>query len=207
VVKATRYCALLICLTALPLLLGGYPILRLWVGQDYARHSVVFLEILIVGNAIRLLGYPYALVVVATAKQHLATLSGVIEAAVNVAVSVYLVRRIGAAGVAIGTFVGAFVGLGVHLALSMVRTRATILLSRLTFVLQGLLRPLSCIVPSVLMLPLWRRLNTIPASPTIIAIWLFATVGIVWLVGLTGTERLQFKNTLLRKARWKQVSA
>jgi O-antigen/teichoic acid export membrane protein len=55
------------------------------------------------------------MVAVATGKQHLATIAGVTEAIVNLSVSIYLVQRIGAVGVAIGTLVGAFVCLGLHL--------------------------------------------------------------------------------------------
>ena len=49
------------------------------------------------------------------ASKQLATIAGVAEAIVNLSVSIYLVQRIGAVGVAIGTLVGAFVSLGLHL--------------------------------------------------------------------------------------------
>jgi O-antigen/teichoic acid export membrane protein len=205
VVTTTRYCALLICLIGLPLLLFAYPVLKLWVGDSYAMHTVLFLEILILGNAIRQLGYPYALVVVATGKQHLATMSGVIEAAVNVCVSIYLVERIGAVGVALGTLVGAFVSVGVHLTVSMMLTRSTILLSRRVLLLQGLMRPLACVIPSLLLLPFWRRSSMLPANPSAIALWALTTLGIAWFVGLTWSERLQLRNTAFRLIHWDQV--
>lgn len=206
VVKATRYCALLICLIGLPLLFGAYPVLKVWVGRNYALRSVLFLEVLVIGNAIRQLGYPYALVVVAIGKQHLATISCVVEAVINVAVSIYLVRKMGAVGVALGTLAGAFISLGVHMTVSMVLTRSAILLSRRSFISEGLLRPLSCIIPSLLLVPFWRRLNMIPANPIGVAMWIFATAAIAWFIGLTGRERMQLKDTAFRLARWNQAS-
>jgi O-antigen/teichoic acid export membrane protein len=198
VVKTTRLCTLLICLIGLPLFLGAYPALKLWVGHDYAIRSVLFLQVLVLGNAIRQLGYPYSLVVIATGKQHLATIAGVAEAIVNVCVSIYLVQKIGAVGVAIGTLVGAFVSIGVHLIVSMRLTRSTISVSRLRFGVEGLLRPLLCIIPSILLLPYWRRLTMLPLSPFWIVIWALATLGTAWHIGLTSAERHGVKETALR---------
>ncbi len=58
--RSTRYCGVLLVLTGLPLLLYGYPILSLWVGADYARHSILLLEILTIANMMRLCMLPYA---------------------------------------------------------------------------------------------------------------------------------------------------
>ena len=55
--------------------------------------------------------------------QHLATISAIAEAFVNILVSVLLVTRMGAAGVAIGTLIGAFVSVGMRLLVSIPRTR------------------------------------------------------------------------------------
>lgn len=189
VIKFTRYCALLMFLIGLPLLFGSYPLLRLWVGHDYAIRSALFLEVLVLGNMIRMMAYPYAIAVVATGKQHLATISPVAEAAVNVIVSIYLVQRTGAVGVAIGTLVGAFVCLGVTLAVSMKHTRATILMSRRRFVSEGLLRPLMCVIPSLLLLPFWKRSAVLQVKPLWIAIWTLATLAIAWFVGLSAQDR------------------
>ena len=116
VIRVTRYCTLLLCLLGLPILFGAYPLLSLWVGHEYAIRSALYLEILVIGNVVRQLTCPYVLVVVATGSQHLATISAIAEAAVNILVSVLLVTRMGAVGVAIGTLAGAFVGVGMHLA-------------------------------------------------------------------------------------------
>ena len=197
VVKVTRFCSLLICLLGLPLFLGAYPLLKLWVGHAYAIRSALFLEVLVLGNAIRMIGYPYALVVVATGKQRLATIAAVAEAVVNVTLSIYLVQRIGALGVAIGTCVGALISIGVHLSVSMKLTRSTILISRRCFLSEAVLRPLSCIIPSLLLFPLWRRFAMPPASLPWLAIWTLLTFGIAWLVGLKPAERQEFAEALL----------
>jgi O-antigen/teichoic acid export membrane protein len=196
-VKATRYCSLLISLVALPLVFAAYPLLKLWVGHDYAIRSAKLLEVLALGNAVRQLGYPYALVVVATGKQHLATLAAILEATANLTLSIFLVQRIGAIGVAIGTLVGGFVSLGLHLTISMRLTMPVISMSRRTFLLVGLLRPLLCVVPSLLLLPVWLRSNMHLINAPWAAIWILSTCGVAWFGGLTSAERSELRTTTL----------
>jgi O-antigen/teichoic acid export membrane protein len=198
VIKATRYCVLLLCLIGLPLIIGPYPLLKLWVGRDYAIRSALFLQVLVLGNVIRQLAYPYALVVLATGKQHLATLAAVAEALVNVSLSIYLVQRFGAAGVAIGTLVGAFVSIGLHLTVSMKLTRSTISMSRRSFVSTGLLRPLLCVIPSMLLIPFWKESSMLPIGIPMIVISFLATAAIGWLIGLTTAERNDLMSVIHR---------
>jgi O-antigen/teichoic acid export membrane protein len=187
--RVTRYCTLLLCLLGLPLLFGAYPLLSLWVGHSYAARSALYLEVLVLGNVVRQLTYPYSLVVVATGKQHLATIAAITEAVVNVAVSIVLVQRIGAVGVAIGTFVGGFVGLGMQLTISMHFTQSTILVQRAHFVSRALLQPLLCLTPSLLLYPFWKRFAMIPANPALLATWAILTLAIAWGIGLTPEDR------------------
>ncbi len=98
-IRTTRYCALFLCLLGLPLLFGAYPLLSLWVGKQYALQSALYLEVLVLGNTVRQLGYPYVLAVVATGKQHLPRLARVAEACVNIVLSIWLVQKVGAVGV------------------------------------------------------------------------------------------------------------
>jgi O-antigen/teichoic acid export membrane protein len=189
VIKATRYCVLLLCLIGVPLLIAPYALLTLWVGHDYAIRSALFLQVLVLGNAIRQLANPYALVLLATGQQHFATVAAVAEAAVNLSLSIYLVQRFGAIGVAIGTLVGAFVSVGLHLTVSMKLTRSSISMSRRRFVLTGLLRPLLCVIPSTLLIPFWKESGMLPIGIPMILISLLATAAIGWFVGLTNAER------------------
>jgi O-antigen/teichoic acid export membrane protein len=196
VIKVTRYCTLLLCLLGLPILFGAYPLLSLWVGHQYAVRSALYLEILVVGNVVRQLTYPYVLVVVATGRQHLATLSAIAEATVNIIVSILLVTRIGAVGVAIGTLIGAFVSLGMHMAVSMRFTQETIRIRRSRYALQGFFRPLLCVAPSVFLYPFWRRSNMLPANPVWLAIWVILTSAIALRAVLTAEERQELRSTL-----------
>jgi O-antigen/teichoic acid export membrane protein len=188
-IRSTRYSALILCLLGLSLLVWAYPLLCVWVGRDYARQSAIFLQILVLGNMVRQMTYPYAVIVQATGKQHLATLATVSEAIVNVSLSIFLARKIGAVGVAIGTVVGAFVSMGIHIAVSMHLTRSAIDLSRWDYVRQGLLRPLACILPLLLLIPSWTPNSTLPAHPFPLAMWLVATLLIAYLFGLTSADR------------------
>ncbi|HKD74642.1 MAG TPA: hypothetical protein VKB76_04075, partial [Ktedonobacterales bacterium] len=155
-VQATRYCTLMLMMLGLPLLIGGYPILRVWLGPVYAGGSVRFMVVLVLANIIRELGYPYALMVVATGNQRLATLSPIVEGIVNLTASLLLVRVDGAIGVAYGTLIGALVGFCIHLLVSMRLTMPMIAMDRLKLLARGVLRPALCALPSLLILP-WLR--------------------------------------------------
>ena len=197
-IRVTRYCTLLLCGLGLPLFLGAFPLLRLWVGQQYAAASTSFLQILLIGNLIRLLLYPYSLVIVAMGKQHLATVAVVAEAVVNLAVSIWLAHKMGALGVAIGTIVGSSVSAILNLTVSMDLSRAALLLKRSRFLLQGLLRPLVCVIPALLFYPFWRRTEMLPANPLALISWVILTLGIIWIVGLNDVERKQVKSRFQR---------
>jgi O-antigen/teichoic acid export membrane protein len=201
--KIARYCTLLLCLLGLPLVFGAYPLLSLWVGKKYATQSALYLEVLVLGNVVRQLVLPYILVVVATGKQHLATIAAISEACVNIVLSIWLVQRIGAVGVAIGTLVGAFVSVGLHLLVSIPLTQSAIRLQRSRFLVQGMLRPLLVIAPSLLFYPFWRRLNMLPAEPAVLAIWIVVTAAMAWWVVLTEEDRRELGATLLRALYWR----
>jgi O-antigen/teichoic acid export membrane protein len=203
-IRMTRYCTLLLCLLGLPLVFGGYPLLSLWVGKRYATQSAFYLAVLVLGNVVRQLVLPYILIVVATGRQHLAVISAVAEACVNIALSIWLVQRIGAVGVAVGTLIGAFVGVGIHVVVSMRLTQPTIQLRRRRYLRQGLLRPLVVIIPSLFLYPFWRKLNMLPAPPALIALWVVATLAIAWYVGLAADDR-QTGGVLLRRLLYRRV--
>jgi O-antigen/teichoic acid export membrane protein len=202
-IKITRYCALLLFVLGLPLLFGAYPLLSLWVGKRYAAQSSLYLEVLVLCNIVRQLAFPYILVVVATGKQHLATIGGVIEAFVNVALSIWLVQKIGAVGVAIGTFAGAFVGLGMHLLVSIPLTQKAIHMQRSRYLLQGMLRPLLMTIPAFLLFPFWRRLEMVPAQPGILAVWAVSSAVIAWQIVLTAADRQELGSLVRRLLYWR----
>jgi len=201
-VNTTRYNALILYLCGLPVLFGSYALLSLWVGKDYASQSATYLVVLLVGNIVRQLGYPYALAVVATGSQHLATIAAVAEAVVNLALSIWLIQRIGALGVAIGTVAGAVVSIALHIGVSMHFTRSAISIHRAEFLKQGLLRPLVCILPSLILLPFWRRYASMPAPLPALLAWIVTTVALAWLLGLKQSERHRMWSGITRLSLW-----
>ncbi len=196
--KTTRFNATLLCMLGLPLLVGGYPLLSLWVGPTYALHSAFYLEVLVFANIIRQLGGPYSLVIVALGKQRYATVSPALEAAVNLSASIWLARRYGAAGVALGTLIGAVVGLAAHFAISMPLTESSIQFRRMHLAGSSMLRPLVSFVPSLLLLPLWRRHAMLPFSSPWLLIWAVSTFLILWRIGLNSEGRRDIINVYAR---------
>jgi O-antigen/teichoic acid export membrane protein len=150
-INATRYGMLILLAMALPLMAAGKLILRLWVGASYATHSTAFLQVLLLGNVVRLSALPYATLLLGTNQQKKVIVSPLAEGITNLSVSVVGAYFFGAMGVAIGTLIGSFVGLGLHVVHNMPRT-VGIAVKRSEFVTQGLLRPLICAAPVCLLL-------------------------------------------------------
>jgi O-antigen/teichoic acid export membrane protein len=187
--KATRYTSILLLLSGIPLLVGGYWVLRVWVGPVYAVHTVGYLRILVLANILRHMCMPYASMLVATDSQRIAIFGVVAEAAVNVIGSVYLVRHIGAIGVAYGTLLGSAVSVCAHLILNMHFTKAKFSISRMRLFITGLIRPTVIAVPSLLLVPYWWS-NSPPAiSIGVWLAWVLCTLLLVWLVALNAEER------------------
>ncbi|HET9086827.1 MAG TPA: hypothetical protein VFN53_04850 [Acidobacteriaceae bacterium] len=193
--RSTRFCGVLLVLTGLPLLLYGYPILSLWVGVDYGRHSIVLLKVLTLANMIRQCMLPYAIVVAGNGLQRHAWLATLTEAAVNLVLSLILGYRFGARGVAAGTLVGAGVGVALLTLHSMRATRLAIPLWRLDFVLRGIARPAACALPLFLFFCLSKGHPEIYGitPPTLIAL---LTVFLLWNIGLIDSDRNAFGSAI-----------
>ena len=192
--RSMRYTTILILLTGLPLLIGGYWILRVWVGANYAAHSVRYLQVLVLATMLRNLCLPYAVMVIATGKQKFATAAAIAEAAVNLGSSIYLAHSMGAMGVALGTLLGSIVSLSMHFLLSMHYTFATISISRVQLFLRSILGPAVVTIPSALLLPIcWRD----PAHVLHPGIWC-AWAGLTWLLVWYGSLRAQERSQLLQ---------
>lgn len=189
-VRATRYGTILLLACGLPLMVAAYPILKLWVGSNYAIHSMQYLRILVLANIIRHLCAPYATMVVATAKQKVATASGVAEAAVNLVASIWLAKHYGAMGVAAGTLIGSVVGISIHFAVSMHFTR-NISTSRLTLFLSGILRPMVMALPTLALLGKWNILGAPDFGLPVWILWASSTLLTAWMVSLKRTDREQ----------------
>ena len=193
--RTTRYGTVILLASGLPMLVAGYWILRVWVGANYAEHSLQFLRILLLANIVRHLCAPYATMVVATAKQRVATASAVTEAAVNLVASIWLAQHYGAMGVAAGTLVGSFAGVAMHFAVSMHYTR-NIAVSRLKLFVSGMVRPSIMAIPSLLLWRQWWYAGAPAISLQVWFLWAVTTALLAWLVSMNGEDR----DLLLRMA-------
>jgi len=191
--RTTRYATILMLLSGLPVLVGGYWILRLWVGTTYAVNSVQFLRILLLANILRNLCAPYATMVVATARQHVATAAAITEGLVNLIASIWLARHYGAMGVAMGTLLGSVAGIAMHFGVSMHYTR-NLAVSRSDLFLKGLLRPAIMAIPSILLLPYWWFSGTPAMSLQLWVAWGVASLLLTWFASMTVEDR----NLLIR---------
>jgi O-antigen/teichoic acid export membrane protein len=187
--RITRYTTVILLLTGLPLVICGFPILRLWVGAAYATHTLLYLRILIVANIIRNLCAPYATMISATGQQAAATAAAVSEAVVNLGSSIYLASRYGAIGVALGTLIGSFVSVGLHFAITMRLTRPTLAISRTRLLRRGLLHPAIILVPSVLAYLLWQGKHSLTLDAPVVLVWAASTLGMAWFGALRRSER------------------
>ena len=190
--KATRYSVALLILSGLPLLVGGYWILRLWVGAAYASQIEGYLRILVLANIVRNSFAPYANMIVATNSQKIGIASASAEAVVNLSVSVYLARHIGALGVAYGKLLGAFVVVGLHIGLSMHYTYSKLSITRMRLFLSGILRPLLIAVPAAILVRSWWRDGPPSLSGPVWAAWLLSTLLLLWFGSMDAVERHQF---------------
>jgi O-antigen/teichoic acid export membrane protein len=188
-IRTTRYSTVILLLTGLPLIVCGFPILSLWVGPEYALHTLTFLRILVFANVIRNLCAPYATMISATGRQGAATATAVSEAVVNLGSSIYLASRFGAIGVALGTLLGALVSVSLHFAITMRFTQQTLAISRSRFLLKGLLQPAVVAVPTLLLLPFWSLPKQVPLASPVVLAWGLGTLLFAWYGGLTRVDR------------------
>jgi O-antigen/teichoic acid export membrane protein len=188
--RAMRYASILLLASGLPLLVGGYWILRVWVGPAYATSTVGYLRILLLANILRNTCVPYASMLMATESQKIAIGGVIAEAVVNVSCSIYLARHVGAIGVAYGTLLGSVVSVATHFTLNMHYTKAKFAISRVRLFLSGLVRPSLIAIPSIVLVPYWWSSSAPSFSPQIWAAWTLVTMLLVVLVGLNAQERV-----------------
>jgi O-antigen/teichoic acid export membrane protein len=144
--KTTRFATAILCFITLPLLLLMPLFLRIWVGKDYATHTLLLGEILVVAQLFRLTMLPYAMIGFAGGQQRRMLVSPLTEGLVNLLCSIALVQVIGARGVALGTLIGALVGVWLHLTVSLRRTDC-VQVNRAQLIWHGILKPLGFTLP------------------------------------------------------------
>jgi O-antigen/teichoic acid export membrane protein len=147
VITCTQMAAALLCFTGLPTLIYAAPIIRLWIGGQYVRAGQPLMTVLLVANMIRLLGAPYAVVLISAGQQRLIKISPLIEGFGNLIASVILGATFGAIGIAFGTLIGAVLGIAAHFLYSMPRTNKALHFRRQDLIRTGILTPFLAATP------------------------------------------------------------
>jgi O-antigen/teichoic acid export membrane protein len=188
-IRSSRYGTFLLIFTGLPLMLFATPILRFWVGAEYAIHGSKYLIVLVLANVIRLFMTPYAVTLIGTGQQRLVILAPVMEAGTNLIASLVLGHLLGAIGVAYGTLCGAVVGVLLNLFYSMPRT-TEIRFGMREYLYDGLLRPITFSLPLLFCFAALQVLEVgSMAQALMIAAAVALSVSILWLHGLRSEER------------------
>jgi O-antigen/teichoic acid export membrane protein len=192
-VVSTRYGMLILLTMSLPLVVAGYWVLRIWAGADYAEHSTLVLQVLVIANVVRLCALPYSTLLLGTGQHNKVIASPLAEGITNLIASVGGAYLFGALGVAVGTLIGAFVSVGLHVFYNMPRT-ALIVIDRIRLIKEGLLRPLICAAPFMLLLMGGRR----DLSGYVLALTMATVAAILlfWKFGLLASERARVAHAL-----------
>lgn len=201
-ITSTRYGMLILLATGIPLILGAKPLLNVWVGKDYAENGTIILQCLVIANIIRLSCLPYATILAGTAQQNLVIISPLLEGFSNLIASLTLGSLMGSVGVAIGTIIGSMISAGGHIMYNMPRTKG-ILFSTSTFIKDGLLRPLICALPILLVAPFVSYVNPLSINNILIIISITGTLLLIWHFGFLKNERIKF--ALIARSTLKQI--
>ncbi len=193
VLTASRLGVLLLILTGLPLMIFALPLLRLWVGPTYAAEGNPFLIILLIANMIRLVGTPYAAVLVGTGQQKQVLVSPLAEGLSNLSASIYLGYHYGALGVATGTLIGACVSIAAHLWYSMPRTFGVIRFTRKDFIVSSVFMPLLLTSPLVI-IAAFSVVGHSPARFVTVGGFILATAGAISVLHQSDILPSLFKN-------------
>jgi O-antigen/teichoic acid export membrane protein len=200
--RATRYTSNLLIVSGVPLLVGGYWLLRFWVGSSYAIQIVGYMRILVLANVVRNMCAPYANMLIATESQKIAIAGACAEAIVNLSSSIYLARHIGAIGVAYGTLLGSFVGVGMHFLLNMHYTYAKFAITRRRLFLSGIARPLTIALPSIVLVKLWWQAAAPSFGLRVWLAWGLSSLLLAWFVGLDPAERASLLGLARSQSKW-----
>lgn len=173
------------------------PILRVWLGGATAARNVPLLQVLVAANVVRLLTFPFPVVLFGTGEHRIARWTPLWEGVVNVVASVALGAAIGPVGVALGTLVGSVVCVGVHLFVNLPHTHALSVRggTLLTHAIGG---PLAVGVPAGVALAV--RPAAAPSMWPAIAVGAAAlTLVATWRLALAPTDRAAIRAALTRR--------
>jgi len=198
VASTTRIGMLLLLVTGVPMIFWARPLLRLWVGADYANHASPILQMLLIANILRICVSPYIIAMISTGAQRHIILVPLLEGVVNLVSSVIGGYYLGAIGVAFGTLIGAGVSVCGHIFYTMRRNTA-IDLRISSYVWSSLLRPLLCAMPIIALSLSWPALSrVVPGliSPLLAALTSVVCLYLLWSFALTSVERQKLGSRL-----------
>ena len=179
VVSATRITTFVDLSAVLVVFLFGHPLMTVWVGDAYTIQALPILKILVMANAIRLIGAPLSAALVASNQQHYGISGAIVEGISNFSLSIAGAIFVGAIGVAFGTLAGACISI-LWVILLLLRWLRIPIVSQSELILEGCLRPALCLLPIAICVALsndstwtlWRSLGVTAA--------LIATIAITW---------------------------
>ncbi len=139
-----NYALLLCCMAFAP------AVLKVWVGPEYADRAFPLFAVLILAQALRLVGNPYGVTLIAIGRQNSGFPPAISEALTNLVLSVGGMVWFGSMGVAVGTLAGAVVGVSVLLLWTVPRIHHYLDLTSRDLIQQGLIRPFAVLWPLAL---------------------------------------------------------
>jgi O-antigen/teichoic acid export membrane protein len=163
--RLNTYASLLLTTTTIAF---GAPLLRLWVGQAYATRALPILEVLMLGQTVRLTGSASSWSLSAMGAQRLAVPPAAVEAVSNLTLSLFGILWLGPIGVAWGTLAAAILALSYYVFYTIGKAHSLLNLGRSQFLREGVVRPVMCFMPLVLCAAFaWQRILT----PVLLSIW------------------------------------
>jgi O-antigen/teichoic acid export membrane protein len=126
--------------------LFGGTLIRIWVGPSYLTVTYPVLKILLVAQAIRMVGNALGTVLVGMGLQRYGLVPVMIEGVLNLVLSLLGMIFIGPTGVAWATLIAAFIALTITITFVLQRVRE-ISISRSDFIRQGIVTPFLPFVP------------------------------------------------------------
>jgi O-antigen/teichoic acid export membrane protein len=126
--------------------LFGDILVRAWVGPSYLALTLPILRILLIAQAVRLVGNAYGTVLVGMGLQRYGLIPVSVEGVANLLLSVAGMIVLGPAGVAAATFIAALIALTITISVVMHQV-PEITLSRSLFVWQGIIVPFMPFLP------------------------------------------------------------
>lgn len=193
-ITSTRYGAIILIVTSLPLVLGANWFLTLWLGISYADQTTLLLQLMVIANCIRYLGSPYATIAMAIGAQKQTILASLSEGLVNIIISVILTAQYGLIGVIGGTLCGSFVSVGLHYSYSLPRTKQ-IRIKEKKLLIDAITRPLISVLPAIL---LWVIYQQTYLAPSLDFVFLVGAIGIsyllLWNYAIFNSERARIRD-------------